>query len=130
MVNLVKFQVATGMRFNEIMAINYERDIDFKKKTIHIQSNYDPRNHVFTSPKTGDDLTIYITNELLDICREQITRSKLIILKNELDRNIHNLFIGRNGNPVNVRDINKKLAKVNIEDKKNRPTSSATRLLR
>lgn len=116
--NLAKIQVATGMRFNEITALDYTKDIDFKEKTVHIRRNYDHNNNIFTTPKTGDERKIYVTDEVLDIIKEQIQISKLKTLKYNADRDLKVLFINRNGRPENIARINHILQKIEIENKK------------
>ena len=102
-----------------MMALDYEEDIDLINKQIHIHKNYDHKNNlVISSTKTGKSRTIYITNECVELIKQQIQLQKLKIIKHNLNRNIRFLFLNRTGKPVNLRDMNRELKKVGLGDKK------------
>lgn len=116
--NMCRFQVSTGMRFNEMMALDYTTDIDKANKTITISKNYDHHNQIFTSTKTNESRTINVTDETLRIVDEQIVATQRKILKYGLDKNIHRLFISRSGYPNHISGVNRTLRSIKIEGKK------------
>ena len=116
--NMCRFQASTGMRFNEMMALDYTTDIDKTNKTITISKNYDSNNRIFTSTKTNESRTINITDETLRIVDEQIIATQRKILKYGLDKNIHRLFINSVGYPYHTSGINRTLRSIKIKDKK------------
>ena len=116
--NMAKIQVATGMRFNEMMALDYVEDIDYKEQTITISKNYDVLNNLITTTKTDNTRIITVPSEVLEVIRQQIAITQRKVIKHNFDRNNHFLFINRNGKPVNIRDANRVYGKIPIEDKK------------
>ena len=117
MLRLCRIQVNTGMRFNEMVALNYTDDIDLEKRIIHITKNYDAINKVFTSPKTGDSRSIDINVETATIIKEQIEFDKLKMIKYNLSRKDPLLFRNKKDNPISLREINRKLKGIEIKDK-------------
>lgn len=115
---LCQIQIATGMRFNEMVALNYSTDIDLENNLIHITKNYDMSNQIFTTPKTGDARTININQETANVIREQINYDKHKMINYNLDRNNLLLFRTRKDTPTLLRTTNRKLQKVKIKDKK------------
>lgn len=114
---LCRIQVNTGMRFNEMVALNYTDDIDLEKRIIYITKNYDAINKVFTSPKTGDSRSIDINVETATIIKEQIEFDKLKMIKYNLSRKDPLLFRNKKDNPISLREINRKLKGIEIKDK-------------
>lgn len=116
LLRMVKIQVNTGMRFNEMMALKIS-DIDFMSNSIHIQRNFDSENRMFTTPKTGDDRLSFYPSALRPVLEEQITHSKLATIKYNLPRDNDLLFKSRTGLPYDIRGINRKLAKYDTNGK-------------
>lgn len=116
--NMAKIQVATGMRFNEMIALDYVEDIDYKKQTITISKNYDVLNNIITTTKTDTTRAIAVPSEVLEVIREQIAITQRKIIKHNFDRSNRFLFINRTGKPVNIRDANRVYNNIPIEDKK------------
>lgn len=114
---LCMVQVATGMRYNELVALDYEEDIDLSKRLIHISKNYDPNNDVFTTPKTSDVRTIDIDDNTALVIRQQIEFTKLKMIKYNLERDNTLLFKGQTGRPLGIRAVNRILKQVDIPDK-------------
>lgn len=53
-----------GLRFGEVMALNIE-DVNIKKKTIVVNKNYDNKNKVVTTTKTGNNRIVDIPDKCL-----------------------------------------------------------------
>lgn len=114
---MCQIQAATGMRYNEMVALDYVKDIDLENQTINIAKNYDHHNNLFTTPKTGENRMIHISDETTRIIEEQINYDKLKMVKFNLDRNNTLLFRQKNERPRHIRYVNKILKNVKITDK-------------
>ena len=100
-IRIAKVLFLTGMRYGELAALNYKEDIDFSKKTIHINHTYDFRQKERTTPKTvKSDRVITAPQKVLDIIKEQIIENAT----NGFDTDF--IFINTLGEPItNVRVI-------------------------
>jgi len=100
-IRIAKVLFLTGMRYGELAALNYKKDIDFSKKTIHIKHTYDFRQKERTTPKTiKSDRVITAPQKVLDIIKEQIIENAT----NGFDTDF--IFINTLGEPItNVRVI-------------------------
>lgn len=114
---LCQLQVLTGMRFNEMVALDYVEDIDLENMTIHIHKNYDFNNNIITSTKTEDDRTIYINDEIKELIQEQIKLDLSKKLKHNIKRDNNLLFKQKNGKPILLRVVNRHLKKLDINGK-------------
>lgn len=66
----------TGMRYGELAGLNISKDIDFKKKTIHIQHTFNFRTKQRTTPKTkGSDRIIEVSDTVLKNIQEQLAEN-------------------------------------------------------
>lgn len=90
-----------GLRFGEILALNIE-DIDLQNKTLTVNKNYDNKNKVITTTKTGNNRLIDIPNQ----CLNEIT--ELFYLYEELDYE----------NTFPLLGLRKRLSKSTMERKK------------
>lgn len=115
---LAKFQAATGMRFGEVISLDYKRHIDFSKNEILIERSYDKSNKIFTLPKNDKTRTIYVKDSTMDIIKEQIRYDQLKMMKYKLDRKNTLLFRTPYDNPYNIKSMNNKLKKINLESGK------------
>lgn len=111
---MVRFQVSTGLRFGEMVAINYN-DIDLKDGTITIDKTYNRYSKVFQTPKNGKSRTIYINDNVKQLINEQIhfNNIKTLIFNHKKDNNL--LFRSDGGKPFNIDTFNKLLKKTPIE---------------
>lgn len=114
---MCQIQASTGMRYNEMVALDYKHDIDLENNIISITKNYDHHNHIFTTPKTGESRQIHINQATADIIKEQINYDKIKTVKYNLDRKKPLLFRQRNGYPRHIRYVNKILKNIHIENK-------------
>jgi len=92
-------QTYTGMRHGELIALDYDKHIDFKEKTITIERTWYHRKKVFQTPKSGKTRTIHFNKETEQLLREQIQFSKLKTLQRGLDKNKRLLFINYHNDP-------------------------------
>lgn len=69
---LVIIQTGTGMRFNEVVAIDYKNDIDFDNNAIRIHRNYDPYNRIITTPKNNKERIVFFNDYTKQALIEQI----------------------------------------------------------
>ena len=115
---MVEFQVSTGMRYGEMVSIDYDKNIDFDNKSIHIKNNYDFNNRIFTTPKNGKDRIIYFNDTVEKIIKEQIVFDKEKIVRYGIDRNNTLLFKNLHGKPIHIEVLNKNLRKIKINNKR------------
>lgn len=106
---LVYLQANTGMRYNELVALNYNTDIDLVNKTISITKNYDAKNNLFTTPKTGDARTIFISDRMVSLIKEQIAYDQLKMMRHNLSRENTLLFRSWYDKPIHISTMNDKL---------------------
>lgn len=114
---MCQIQASTGMRYNEMVALDYNKHIDLDKMTINIIRNYDHHNQVYTTPKTGESRLIHINQVTAEIIQEQINYDKLKMVKYNLDRDNTLLFRQKNDHPRHIRYVNKILKQIAIEGK-------------
>ena len=112
---MAQIQISTGMRYGEMVSLDYEKHINFEENTIQVARNYDFDNRVFTSPKTGDERTIYFNDEVKKIIKEQIIYDKLKMIKYGIDKENTLLFKTSYGHPKRTSDFNRILKKVPLE---------------
>ena len=115
---MVLLQVNTGMRYAEMVSLDYEKDIDFDNLSIHVRRNYDFDNKIYTSPKTGKARVIYFNQEIATIIKEQILYDKKKMIYHTIDKDNTLLFKTRFGNPISTLTYNNALKKVGIVHKK------------
>ena len=97
------------MRYNELVALNYNTDIDLVNKTICITKNYDAKNNLFTTPKTGDARTIFISDRMVSLIKEQIAYDQLKMMRYNLSRENTLLFRSWYDKPIHISTMNDKL---------------------
>lgn len=114
---LCQLQVSTGLRYNELVSIDYSKDIDFETNHISINKTYDHHNGVFTTPKSGNSRVININEETATILKKQIEYSRLKMVKHNLERNNYTLFVQSNGKPIHIRVTNRYLKQLDIPGK-------------
>lgn len=117
LIRLSRVQFNTGMRFNEMVSLNYFTNIDFENKLIRITKTYDTTNRIFTPPKNDDSRNININDETVGIIKDQIDYDTLKMLRFRLDRDEPLLFRNRRGTPVDIRDINRNLKRYAVNDR-------------
>lgn len=111
---LVRLQVNTGMRFDEMVALDYKKHIDLKDKTILIERSYDPIKKRFGLTKSGKPRLIHINNDMTQLIKEQILTSQLQTMKRNIPKDNTLLFKTRHGNPYPLQSMNVKLKYVQM----------------
>lgn len=119
---LCQIQASTGMRFNELAALDYKKHVDFKKKLIFIDRSYDKINRIYTLPKGNKKRTIHVNDDTLDLIQEQIKYDQLKMMSGKLDRKNTLLFRTRYDNPYPLKGMNEKLHKIKLDSKKHLTT--------
>ena len=114
---MVLLQVNTGMRYAEMVSLDYERDIDFDSQSITVTRNYDFDNKVFTTPKTGKARTIYFSSDIGNVLKEQIIHDKKKMIYQNISKDNKLLFKTKYGNPISTLTYNNALKKVGITHK-------------
>lgn len=104
-------QTYTGMRFGEMVALDYTQHIDFKDHVIHIERSWAKNVQEFNPPKTGQKRIIAINKQTEKLLHEQIKYSKMKKMKYNLDRDTHLLFTSWNNTPTNLSLVDKALKK-------------------
>ncbi|MGH2078824.1 tyrosine-type recombinase/integrase [Aerococcus urinaeequi] len=117
MARLVKIQVNTGLRFGELVSIDYRNAIDFEARTVQIERIFDQENKIYTLPKTNERRTIYLNDIALETIKEQIMMDKMRVLQYGLDRENVALFRSDNGLPRRPKFLNTELHKIKIPNK-------------
>lgn len=96
---LCLIQTYTGMRFGELVALDFEKHIDFKEKTITIERTWYHRKKIYQSPKSGKSRIIHFNKETEKLFRKQIQYTKLKMLQHGLRTNENMLFINYHSEP-------------------------------
>ncbi|MBR7928421.1 site-specific integrase [Aerococcaceae bacterium zg-ZUI334] len=117
-VRMVKVQISTGMRFSEMIALNFEEDIDLDNYTIHVRHTYHKDTKTLTTPKTGKERTIYFNEDLKIVLKQQINYTKRKILRNNITRSKKFLFMTKYGYPSDIVIFNKNISKYKLPNKK------------
>ena len=105
---IVKLQLLTGTRINELLALDYKEQINLKNNTININRNYNHASKSFDPPKHNSVRLININQETVKLIKEQIQCTKLKTLKyREISPNNSLLFITRSGNIIDPGNINR-----------------------
>lgn len=115
---MTAIQVNTGMRFAEMISLDYAKDINFEERSIHIRRTYDFTNKIYNTPKTGNERIIYFNRSLTPIIKEQIRYDKLKVMRYGIDKDNTLLFKTQHGNPISTLMFNNALKKVGITHKK------------
>ena len=113
---LAYLQAHTGMRYSEMASLRFE-DIDFNAHTITVKRSYDFDNKVFTTPKTGNERTVFTNDDINYVLKEQIQYAQIKTLQYNHDRTNTLLFKTKYGNPISTLSFNNRLKQVGIRDK-------------
>lgn len=116
--NLAYILVHTGMRYGELVALDYQKDIDFTDNSISINKTYYNITKTYSTPKTGDSRTIYFSNDLAHVLNKQIMSAKLMKLKHNFSRDNYLLFPTVHGNPIDINNFNFYIGQIELTDKK------------
>lgn len=117
--NLSMFQMLTGVRIGEAVAIDYEQDIDLTSRTITINKSWSHMVNDFGPTKTGKDRVIHINDDTITLIKKQILISKTKKLRyKSISPDNTLLFTTRTGKPYSLLQFNRELSKVNIPGKR------------
>lgn len=115
---LCLLQTYTGMRFGELIALDYDKHINFKEKTITIERTWYHRKKIFQTPKSGKTRIIHFNKDTERLLKEQIQHVKIKTMQHGLDKNKRLLFLNYHNDPQTNSYTNELLGKyVNIPDK-------------
>ncbi|MFL2124016.1 tyrosine-type recombinase/integrase [Marinilactibacillus psychrotolerans] len=117
-VRLCKLQTLTGMRFNEMVSLDYRKDIDFENKMITISKNYSPSKKEFFLPKNGKVRKIHFNDEAMQLIQEQVRFDQMKMMKSNLNRENTLLFRTNYDNPYPLQSMNKFLKKIELDSNK------------
>lgn len=117
-VRMVKVQVSTGMRFSEMIALDFVKDIDLENSTIHVRHTYHKDTKTLTTPKTGKERTIYFNDDLKAVLVQQINFTKEKMLRHNINRENKFLFMTKHGRPADIVIFNKAISQFSLPDKK------------
>lgn len=104
-------QTYTGMRYGEMIGLDYTKHIDFKEQKILIERTWYHRKKKFQSPKSGKPRTIHFNNETALLLKEQIQFTKLKVMQRGLDKSKKLLFINYHSDPFTNSYTNELLGK-------------------
>lgn len=119
---LCHIQTLTGMRYGELVGLDYKKQVDFEKKLIHIDRTYHQNTKLFTLPKGNKKRTIHVNDLTLKLIREQITFKQLQTLQHNLDRSTNLLFMSTYDNPYSIIRMNELLHEFELDSEKNLTT--------
>ena len=112
-------QTYTGMRYGEMIALDYDNHINFKDKTITIERTWYHRKKLFNSPKNGKTRIIHFNLETEKLLKDQIIYSKNKTMMYGLDKKQRLLFINLHSEPFTNSYANELLGKhVSIPEKR------------
>ncbi|MGF3113520.1 tyrosine-type recombinase/integrase [Facklamia sp. P9177] len=113
MARIIKLQLLTGTRINELLSLDFEEQIDFKNKTVNINRNYNHALKEFGPPKHGSSRIININQEAINLFKEQIRCTKMKMIKyKQIDSSNSLLFITRNGRILDPGSLNRIIKKI------------------
>lgn len=115
---LCQIQCETGMRYGELVAIDYRKHIDFINKTLLIERTHDYKSQTFATPKNGKSRMINLSERTIELIKEQINFDREKILLYDLSKTNTLLFRSQYDNPISVQSTNNVLRKIEIEGKK------------
>lgn len=108
MARIVKLQLLTGTRINELLSIDWENQIDFENMTINICRSYNHALKEFGPPKHGSTRIININQETVNLLKEQIQCTRLKMIKYPaIDKNNTMLVITKTGKLLDPGSINR-----------------------
>lgn len=111
-------QIYTGVRHGELIALDYDKHINFKEKTITIERTWYHRKKIFQTPKSGKTRIIHFNKDTEELLKEQIKYSKIKTLQHGLNKNKRLLFINYHNDPFTNSYTNELLNRyVNIPGK-------------
>lgn len=103
---LCLIQAYTGMRFGELVALDYDKHIDFVNNTIKIERTWYLDKKQFLSPKTNQVRTIHFNKRTKELIQEQIQYTKILTMKQGLKKN-NLLFKNNLSEPIRNTSVNK-----------------------
>lgn len=92
-------QTNTGMRYGELISLDYTKHINFKEQTILVERTWYHRKKVFQPTKDGKPRTIHFNNDTAKLLKEQIQHTKLKVMQNGFDKSQHLIFINYHNEP-------------------------------
>lgn len=115
---LCLIQTYTGMRYGELIGLDYDKHIDFKEKIITIERTWYHRKKIFQTPKSGKTRIIHFNKDTERLLKEQIKYVKIKTMKNGLDKNKRLLFLNYHNDPQTNSYTNELLGRyVNVPGK-------------
>lgn len=111
-------QTYTGMRYGEMIGLDYTKHINFKEKSILIERTWYHRKKIFQPTKDGKPRTIYFNDETAILLKEQIQYTKLKVMQHSLNKTQRHLFVNYHSEPFTNSYTNELLGKyVDIPNK-------------
>lgn len=108
---LCLIQAYTGMRFGELVALDYRKHINLEKQTIYIEHTWNYVDKIFTLPKNNLTRTIHFNNQTKKLILEQIQYAQMYTFQKGLNKNTL-LFKGEEKYPIHIHTVNNVLKKV------------------
>lgn len=106
--DLTQFQVLTGMRVGECLALKFE-NIDLDKKVILVDSSVSAITGKIGGTKTRATREVYIQKELMGLCKKLIFEAKKRNIRNYKGIDSEFVFAGIDGAPLDYYAYNKYL---------------------
>lgn len=119
---LCALQAYTGMRFNEMVSLDYKKDIDFTNKTITISKTYSPSKKEYYLPKSNKVRVIHFNDDTKKLIYKQMQFDQRKMLKYNLTRDNHLLFRTKHDNPYPLQSMNKYLKRIELPSNKHLTT--------
>lgn len=104
-------QAYTGMRYGEMISLDYTKHINFQDKTILIERTWYHRKRMFQPTKGGKPRTIHFNAETEKLLKEQIRHTKIKSMQLGLDKNQRLLFVNGKSEPFTNSYANELLGK-------------------
>ncbi len=115
---MVQIMANCGMRYGELVSVDYKEDINFQDNSMVIRKTYNFDTNEFTSTKTDRERIIYFSDGVAKTIKKQMQHSQLRTIKHNLNRETNLLFTSVNGRPPLITDFNRWLGRVPGIDKR------------
>lgn len=96
---LCAIQAQTGLRYGELVGLDYEKHINMSQQTISVERTYVSHSNTFNAPKNGSTRVISFNNSTKKLLQEQIQFTRFKTMQLGLNKEPL-LFKSQTGHPI------------------------------